>query len=71
MPDQMREGCGLREDIPCISPNIQSGDALFPCTDGFYEKYESLLMPLYEEDFELKINSLIPDDDLTVVAIWV
>lgn len=65
------KGCGLREDLPCISTNIQSGDALFLCTDGFYEKHESLLKSLGKEDFEKEINSLIPDDDLTVVAIWV
>ena len=65
------KGCGIREDVSCISVKIQSGDALFLCTDGFYEKYESMLTSLCEEDFELKINSLHPDDDLTVVAIWV
>ena len=64
------KGCGLREDVPCISVEIQSGDSLFLCTDGFYEKYESLLTSLCKEDFEREINSLIPDDDMTVVAVW-
>lgn len=61
------KGAGLRDDVPYISCKFSNGDAVFICSDGFYNVADSQMADISIDEMKKQIGS--PEDDASLIKI--
>lgn len=61
------KGAGLRDDVPFISCKFSNGDAIFICSDGFYNVAESQMADISIDEMKKQIG--LPEDDTSLIKI--